>query len=56
MGSEAQAKRVEIPGLCWVRKPDAEHRCCRPAGHDGEHHHYYGGGVWPRKPGDSQAD
>lgn len=48
-------ERVTIPGLCWIRKPGTETRCCRSTGHSGDHHNYYGGGQWKQRAGESQT-
>ncbi|MET7665987.1 hypothetical protein ABZS99_46000 [Streptomyces sp. NPDC005463] len=57
-------QHVEIPGICFIRKPDGAMRCTLQAGYGGEHRHFYSGelrnGVrtgtsWPRRPGGKQA-
>lgn len=61
----AKEERVEIPGICFIRKPEDVLRCTLSAGHYGDHRHFYSGefrnGVrvgtaWPGWPGETQAD
>lgn len=57
---------VQIPSLCFIRKPGDTLRCTRSPQHAGDHAHFYAGvtnsrGIrpnitWPRREGESQAD
>ncbi|MGW4388188.1 hypothetical protein [Streptomyces sp. NPDC004685] len=62
---QALVTHVEIPGICFIRKPEGAMRCTLSAGHYGEHKHFYSGELrngfrigtsWPRRPGETQAD
>lgn len=33
-------------GYCWIQHPDQALFCTRPAGHTGEHRHYYARVDW----------
>jgi hypothetical protein len=55
---------MEIPGICFMRKPDGVRRCTLWPDHPGDHKHVYSrelrGGVrlgtaWPRREGEWQA-
>ncbi|MGW6747660.1 hypothetical protein [Streptomyces sp. NPDC055006] len=56
---------VQIPGICFIRKPDAAMRCTLSAGHCRDHQHFYSGELrngfrlgttWPRRAGEKQSD
>lgn len=61
----ATTTHVEIPGIRFIRQPEGALRCTLPGGHESHHRHFYSGElrsgaregtVWPRRPGEKQAD
>ncbi|NEB73896.1 hypothetical protein G3I40_01375 [Streptomyces sp. SID14478] len=66
MSWQERVSGIDIPGICFIRKPGSTTRCTRSKGHDGDHHNYYSGrtnssGIrpgsrWPAALGETQAD
>lgn len=61
----SQLPWVQIPGICFMRKPDGAMRCTFHPDHRSDHRNVYSGPLtngfragtgWPRRPGEKQAD
>lgn len=51
-----QQSWVEIPNICFIRRPGDTLRCTLHRHDRGDHWHTYTRTAWPRRTGEQQSD